>query len=239
MGPVAVVLTLIGLAVLATCGGAARRFWILLSIPLGYWLAFVGVVGYVYDRYLIVLVVVLAMAAGAGWAWVVDRIPGRGVSALARAALLLLVLTPTVVLNLRLAGDSRRDVERWMGNTLTGDPLVLGAGTPLYLPNLYPFRHRIEPRRTAEHLLEWDADVIVLDEDWFTRFRQETVERVRRALETAGYAERFTVREPAAGAWMTFLCSGLSIDPSLSNVSKIDPALAIWVRERAADGGGN
>ena len=211
----------------------------MLSIPLSYWLAFIGVVGYVYDRYLIVIAVMLAMAAGAGWAWIAERMPsGRGF-ALARVALLLLVLTPTLVLNARLAGDSRRDAERWMRETLTGDPLVLGAGSPLYLPNLYPFQHRIEPRRTAEHLLAWDADVIVLDEDWLARFREETVGRVRRTLEAAGYAEQFAVRERAAGRWMAFLCSGLSIDPGSSNLGKIDPALAIWVREHRAPAAGD
>ena len=95
------------------------------------------------------------------------------------------------------------------------------------------------PCRTAEHLLAWDADVIVLDEDWLARFREETVGRVRRRLEAAGYAEQFAVRERAAGRWMAFLCSGLSIDPGSSNLGKIDPALAIWVREHRAPAAGD
>jgi hypothetical protein len=239
LGPVAGVLTLVGLAVVAGSRDTARRLSIVLSIPLGYWLAFIGVVGYVYDRYLVVLVVMLAMAAGAGWAWILERTPSRRIFAPAQVALLLVVLTPTVVLNVRLAGDSRRDAERWMRDNLTADPLVLGTGSPLYLPNLYPFRHRIEPRRTAEHLLAWNADVIVLDEDWFTRFREETVEQVRRRLEAAGYAEQFAVREQPPRRWMAFLCSGLNIDSGFSNLGKIDPALAIWVREHPAAGDGD
>ncbi|HTM34392.1 MAG TPA: PA14 domain-containing protein [Vicinamibacterales bacterium] len=239
IGPVAVVLTLIGLAVLAV-SGTGRRFWIVLSIPVGYCLTFVGVVGYVYDRYLIVVVVMLALAAGAGWAWIVERMPkGRTLSVVAYAAVLLVVLAPTLVLNVRIAGDSRRDAERWMRETLTGDPLVLGTGSSLYLPNLYPFLHEIEPRASTDNLLSWNADVIVVYEDWFGRRSQPRVDRVRQVLDAAGYRERFASRRDPPNAWMALLFSALNIDSSLSSLAKIDPPLAIWVRERRAVAAGD
>jgi len=238
VGPVVVVLTIIGLALfLAT--GAARRFWIVLSIPIGYWLAFIGVVGYVYDRYLIVMVVTLALVAGAGWAWILDRMPQGKVSLIAKAALLLAVLAPTIALNARLADDSRRHAERWMSETLTGDPVVLGTGTPMYLPNLYPFLHQTEPRSSAENLLSWNADVIVVYEDWFNRRSQPPLERVQQALRAAGYQERFTNGRETLRPWAAIVWSGLNIDPGLSNLSKIDPPLEIWVRERHTDGSGD
>ena len=237
VGPVAVVLTIIGLAVLAATG-AARRLWIVLSIPAGYWLAFIGVVGYVYDRYLIVMVVTLALVAGAGWAWLIERIPQGQAFVIAKAALLLVVLAPTAALNTKLADDSRRHAERWMSETLTRDPVVLGTGSPMYLPNLYPFLHQTEPRSTTENLLSWNADVIVVYEDWFERRSQPPLERVQQALQAAGYQERFTNRRETPRPWAAFLWSGLNIDPGLSNLSKIDPPLEIWVRERHTDGSG-
>jgi len=181
----------------------------------------------------------LALAAGAGWAWIVERMPkGRTFFVVAHAAVLLVVLAPTLVLNVRLAGDSRRDAERWMRETLTGDPLVLGTGNSLYLPNLYPFLHEIEPRASTDNLLSWNADVIVVYEDWFSRRSQPRVDRVRQALDAAGYQERFASRREPPSAWMALLCSGLNIDSSLSSLAKIDPPLAIWVRERHTDGSG-
>jgi len=238
VGPVVVVLTIIGLAKLAATG-PVRPFLIALSIPVGYWLAFIGVVGYVYDRYLIAMVVTLAIVAGAGWAWILDRMPQGKVFVIARAVLLLAVLAPTVALNTKLADDSRRHAERWMSETLTGDPVVLGTGSPMYLPNLYPFLHQTEPRSSAENLLSWDADVIVVYENWFDRRSQPPLEQVQQALQAAGYRERFTNRNNTPRPWAAFLWSGLNIDPGLSNLSKIDPPLEIWVRERHTDGSGD
>ena len=238
VGPVVVVLMIIGLAKLAATG-AVRCFWIVLSIPVGYWLAFIGVVGYAYDRYLIAMVVTLAIVAGAGWAWILDRMPQGKAFVIAKAALLLAVLAPTVALNTKMADDSRRHAERWMSETLTGDPVVLGTGSPMYLPNLYPFLHQTEPRSSAENLLSWDADVIVVYEDWFDRRSQPPLERVQQALQAAGYRERFTNRNDRPRPWAAFLWSGLNIDRGLSNLSKIDPPLEIWVRERHTDGSGD
>jgi hypothetical protein len=238
VGPIVVVLTIIGLATLAATG-AARRLWIVLSIPVGYWLAFIGVVGYVYDRYLIAMVVTLAIVAGAGWAWISDRMPQGKTFVIAKAALLLAVLAPTVALNTKLADDSRRHAERWMSETLTGDPVVLGTGSPMYLPNLYPFLHQTEPRSSVENLLSWNADVIVVYEAWFDRRPQPPLERVQQALQAAGYQERFTNRNDTPRPWAAFLWSGLNIDPGLSNLGKIDPPLEIWVRERHTDGTGD
>lgn len=239
MGPVAAVLTILGLAVLFTSGGAARRFLLVLSIPIGYWLAFVGVVGFVYDRFLIVGVVMLTLAAATGWGWILDRLPQTRAGTVVRALLFALVLAPTVALNLQLGGDSRVHAERWMHETLTNDPLVLGTGTRLYLPNLFPFRHRLETRASPDNLLAWDADVIVLQEDWFGRPRQPALEAVREALGRSGYSEQFADRGPDATTWLGVLWSGLRINPEFSNLTKFDPPLAIWVRARrdTASGG--
>jgi hypothetical protein len=238
VGPLLVALTISGLAVLAATG-RARRVWIVLSIPVGYWLTFVGVVGYVYDRYLIAMVVTLAVLAGAGWAWIVERMPQGRTFLVVRAALLVAVLAPTVVLNTKLADDSRRHAERWMRETLTGDPVVLGTGSPMYLPNLYPFLHQTEPRSSAENLLSWNADVIVVYEEWFDRRFQPPLERVQQALRAAGYRERFANGRETPRPWAAFLWSGLNIESGLSNLSKIDPPLEIWVRDRPAAGSGD
>jgi hypothetical protein len=65
------------------------------------------------------------------------------------------------------------------------------------------------------------------------------VDRVRQVLDAAGYRERFASRRDPPNAWMALLFSALNIDSSLSSLAKIDPPLAIWVRERRAVAAGD
>lgn len=233
LGPVASLATLAGLTVSLAHGAAHRLLWLLVALPVAYLFTFVGVVGYIYDRFLLGLVVVLAIVAARGLDWGLQAIP-RGVPrAVATLLAVGVLLAPTAVLGIRQAADSRVRAEAWMQASLTDDPLVLGAGSPLYLPNLFPFQHRIEPRTSTDNLLSWEADAIVLYEDWFGRPGQPTRDTVRRTLGQAGYVERFTAR-PAAppDGWVPSLFSGLCIDPVFSNVGKINPPLSIWQRDQ-------
>jgi hypothetical protein len=137
-------------------------------------------------------------------------------------------------MNARLAGDSRFEVEAWMRQHLTDDPSVLAVGSPLYLPNLYPYQHRVVPTASVREILSWNAEVLVLNEDWLERPGQPSDEILERDLGAAGYGRAYaTGRTPAPGGLGGLVASGLSIDPLYSNIVKTSPPISIWVRRRA------
>jgi hypothetical protein len=205
--------------------------WLFTLLPAGYLLSFVGVVGYIYDRFLLGPAILAALLAAFGLDWALSSIRGRLARGIATAVTVAAVLTPSAVLAWRQLLDSRIVTEEWMQRSLTDDPLVVGAGSLLYLPNLFPFQHRVETRTSAANLLAWNAGVIVLYEDWFGRPGQPSVETVRHTLEAAGYEQRLGVYDrPPAHGWIPSLLSGLRIDPVFSNVGKINPPLSVWQR---------
>jgi hypothetical protein len=232
IGPLVSLAVLAGVMTIAVSRASTRAIGLLAALLGGYLLTFVAVVGYVYDRFLLGVLVILAIVAARGLDWLLDRCDGTRLRRAAAVVMVAVLLAPAVRLNLLLAGDSRRRAEAWLDASIVDDPLVLGAGSPIYLPNLSPFQHRIESRTSTDNLLAWDAGVIVMYDDWFGRPGQPTLETVRRTLEGAGYTRRFTAApaEPPAH-WMLGLFSGLHIDSVFSNIGKIDPPLSIWQRD--------
>jgi hypothetical protein len=104
-----------------------------------------------------------------------------------------------------------------MSTATLDDPLVVGSGLPVYLPNLHPFRHVVDTRPGVEPLVEWDADAIVLNEEWLAR-TGESMATASPRLEAKGYRRVFSAGREARGA-----------EP-FSNVEKIDPPLSVWRR---------
>lgn len=207
---------------------------LLTAMPLGYLATFIGVVGYVYDRFLLAVVPFVIVLAVRGLDGALDLIPRQSWRRAATAVLLAALLYPTVAMNARLAGDSRFGVEAWMQEHLTNDPSVLAVGSPLYLPNLYPYQHRVVPTASVRDILSWDAEVLVLNEDWLERPGQPSDETIERELSDAGYGRVYaTGRTPAPGGLGGVVASGLTIDPLFSNISKTSPPISIWVRRIA------
>jgi hypothetical protein len=151
-----------------------------------------------------------------GFDLVMQTIPNARARTAVAAGLLVLAIWPALDLNWRIATDSRREVETWLAARIASDPYVVGAGLRVYLPNLHPFRHVVETRPGVAALLEWNADLIVLNEEWLNR-SGETLAGAARTFETAGYQRVFAAGRAGAG------------EP-FSNVEKISPPLAVWQR---------
>ena len=159
------------------------------------------------------------------------------------AVVLAALLYPAVALNLRLAGDSRFDVEAWMREHFTDDPSILAVGSQLYLPNLYPYQHRIVQRASVAEILTWDADVLVINEDWLERPGQPSDETIERELGEARYRRAYATgavgaAKPArARSWpadcTSIRCSRIS--PRRARPSRSGYAMprARWPRVRA------
>jgi hypothetical protein len=200
-------------------------------MPLGYFVTFLGVVGYVYDRFLLAAVPFVVLLAVRGIEWALEHVRNTSWQGAARALILAACLYPAVATNARLAWDSRFGVESWMRENLTQDPSVLAVGSALYLPNLYPYQHRVVPSASIREILSWDADVLVLNEDWLERPGQPSDETIGRELGGAGYRKAYaTGRTLPPGGLGGLLASGLTIDPLYSNIAKTSPPISIWVR---------
>jgi hypothetical protein len=191
----------------------------------------------VYDRFLLGPVLIGVLFAALGLDLLVRRAHSPTRRAMIAGACILLAGASTLGLNWRIVSDSRRDVERWMKANLRDDPFVLGAGLPVYLPNLHPFRHVVEDGPDSAELLEWEADAIVVNEQWVGRSWRETPAELRRAFEQAGYVEAFAVRDRVPGWIAVVVAFDTLVDPTYSNLAKIDPPLSVWIRRPSDDAG--
>jgi Tol biopolymer transport system component len=217
---------------LCTSQRQLRPVLLLMAMPLSYLATFIGVVGYVYDRFLLAVVPFIVLLASCGLEWSLSRIPRSEWRQAATALVLLALLYPSAALNLRLASDSRFEVEAWMREHFTNDPSILAVGSQLYLPNLYPYQHRIIQRAKVADILTWDAEVLVLNEDWLDRPGQPSDETLARELGEARYRRVLsTTRTGTASPFGRVFTSGLHIDPLFSNISKTSPPISIWVRD--------
>ena len=152
------------------------------------------------------------------------------------AVVLAALLYPAVALNLRLAGDSRFDVEAWMREHFTDDPSILAVGSQLYLPNLYPYQHRIVQRASVAEILTWNANVLVINEDWLERPGQPSDETIERELGEARY--RRVVRRPGGRGREADSGASWPADCTSIRCSRISPRRArrfsISVRDAAS-----
>ncbi|MCC7243342.1 MAG: glycosyltransferase family 39 protein [Acidobacteria bacterium] len=229
VGPLVAVGATLGLGAAISALSTSTALLCLAILPVSYLLTFVGVVGYVYDRFLLGVVLVVVLFAARGFDSLVSVLPSARARQAATAALVVMLLAPAVALNIRLAGDTRVQAETWMQANLPADPLVLGVGTAIYLPNLYPYQHRLVPRASAAELLEWAPDAIVFNQSWFGRPGQPSESAVKTSLTEAGYVEQFVAHQWNGGV-LSFLASGLFIDPVYSNVGKVGASISVWVR---------
>jgi hypothetical protein len=230
LGPIVLGFAVVGLAIAASDVTRYRDLLLLLAPIATYFVSFVAVVGYVYDRFLLGPAVVAALFAALGFDVTLRAIRNSNVRAAVAAAVLALALLPSVVVNWRLVHDSRRAAEEWM-TTLGDDPFVLAIGPRQYLPNLHPFRHQLTIDTSPRALLKWNADVVVVYESWLARHGAEGAAASVQALEQGGYAKVFTRAGPPPQGWLGRLAGiGRSIDPVYSNLEKIGPPLSIWRR---------
>ena len=229
LGPVTLVFASAGLAVALANRTQYRELLMLLALPASYVVTFIGIVGYVYDRFLLGFAVIAALFAALGLESTMAVIRNGRVRAVMTAAVLGLALVPSVALNWRIVADSRLQVERWMAANLTDDPFVLAVGTRSYLPNLFPYRHVLVDHASASDLVTRNADVVIINEQWLTRGSVQDEHDTPQALRSAGYREVFmaggNVRQ---SAWQRAARFATTMDPIFSNLEKIGPPLRVW-----------
>jgi 4-amino-4-deoxy-L-arabinose transferase-like glycosyltransferase len=197
-----------------------------------YLIVFVGVVLYVYDRFLLPVTVVMALLGGAFLSRLIrwSRALGLAVAAVvlgwsaARAA----------SVDLMMASDGRYDVEERLRREAAG-ALVAAAGPLEYLPRLDGLRwRRLGP--SVRRLSEMKPDLVVVNADYARRADPGTGERqLYDALEggSAGYTLDFSHRSrPRFSLLREDEWSAERALPILTNLDKIGPEIRVYRRLR-------
>jgi 4-amino-4-deoxy-L-arabinose transferase-like glycosyltransferase len=197
-----------------------------------YLVLFVGVVLYVYDRFLLPVTVVAALFGGAFLSRLIRRWRAAGLAA--AVALLGWNAARAASVDLLMAADSRYGVEERLRQE-AGGLLIAAAGPLEYLPRLEGLRWRRlgpSPRRLAE----MKPDLVVVNADYARRADPGTGERqLYDALDSgaAGYVLALSHRgRPRFSLLREDEWSPERPLPILTNLDKIGPEIRVYRRVR-------
>ena len=188
--------------VVSAADARLRRAAVWLMIPVvGYYLTFINVILYNYDRFMLPACLVLALFGGLA----LDRITQPGAAKLWRQAtvcaafLYTLLYSGTVdVLMLR---DSRYTVEDWFAGRLAPDDVIGQNVLPDYLPRL----PQLQSVPTIDDVRRVRPRYFVLNIDYLRGVPRDTPEgRLIEGLERheLGYALVFSARTPSPWPWL-------------------------------------
>lgn len=229
LGPAVMVLAVIGLGYAASLPRVFRTLGLFALPALCYLIGFIGVVGYVYDRFLLPLALPVALLAAVAVVRMRDAAAAWVSPAAVTGALAVLILAPDVELTWRQVHDSRLLAETWMRDHITGDPFVLGVGSPLYLPSLFGFRHAYEFSSQSHAILAWKADILVVNDAWIERPGATPADATKRALTEAGYEPVMTtLPRDSTNHLVSLLSVGARTSELYSNLEKVAPRLTVW-----------
>ena len=221
--------------VLAVMRWRENRLLLATLVPVvSYWLCFVAVVLYLYDRFLLPIAVVAALFAGKALAEALAR---RGPTLLPLAAAGAVVVSSALralSVDVLLARDSRYAVEDWL-RTHAAPPAVVAAVGPLeYLPRLDGLQwRRLGP--SIDRLRRVDPDVVVVNADFARRAADGGSDAALYAALASGQAGYQMVRAQPPTSTLPFLDVGTfrSEDPARvhSNLDKVGPEILVYARD--------
>jgi hypothetical protein len=169
------VLAIAGIVAAAITPGLRLLTVWLLAPAVAYYVGFIDVVLYNYDRFVLPICLVLALFGGFAIDLLLTARIGVRVWRLAGvAAVFLYGLLYAGTVDVLMIGDSRYDVERWIAGRVGADEVVAVSGLPDYLPRLDRFRwtdisniDQLNAERPAYVLLNADyARAVPLETGW-------------------------------------------------------------------------
>lgn len=207
--------------------------WLLLSV-FSYYLTFIVVVMYHYDRFFIGICLVFAIAAGA-WLdqWTRPGVPYRLIR-LASVALAIVYGTARVVsLDALMLADSRYYVERWLVPRIGPDTQIAAEGPSIYLPRQSLLLWlRIDADPSA--LRELQPQYLILNSGFRARgLPGSSANEFYRSLAdgSANYRRVFSYRTELSFSPLKWepRFNGLAED-AFSNVTKVNPTIEVYER---------
>jgi hypothetical protein len=215
---------------------ANRRLWWLLLPALSYHFAFMGFVGFTYDRFLMPMLLSLALAGGFAVSRLEQTAPRlRTWSRAGIAALLVYTAVYALAIDAAMLRDSRYAVEAWIRDHVEPGATVGRVGPIEHVPRIDgSFTILVIP--TIDTIRETSLDYIVVNTDWAERFGRGSREwDGYRALREGriGYRKVFEVRNPIRFGWTTlerrFDAFGTV---GYSTLTKLNPPIDVFKRDR-------
>jgi hypothetical protein len=216
--------------------GPSRRYlWVLLPV-VSYYVTFLAVVGYFYDRFFMPVVLVWSLFAGVALEWLLRPAPRVAARQIVAVCAMAMIAWRGLSIDGLMLVDSRYQVERWLREHADPRVPLASVGIPEYLPRFREFEMvYLDP--TIESTRAMIPQLIVVNAEYVQRFRPES-EPARwwswLLSETSPY--RLVFRKKNRPFWSALsyesrLYSGEE-NPS-TNLSKINPDIAVFeLRER-------
>jgi hypothetical protein len=212
-----------------------RRWWLWLLVPVAsYYLTFLAVTLYVYDRFLLGVQLVCALFAGAA---AVDLASQRRWRPVLAAAVLLAYLYSFLnasSVNVMMSRDSRLTAERWIARCIPGKDSVAVIGTELYSPRFVVGEPEWIPGPSVD-LRAGQFDWVVVNTRYAKRLQSPLPDRSPLEFldnEESGYRRVARFRS-ALPVWAVLgRESAVTSDKEfgLSNIDKINPDIAVYSR---------
>lgn len=214
-------------------------------VMLSYYVGFIGVILYNYDRYLLPLCVVQALFGGVALDRVLGWQPqsGRSWRMALGATVFAYTLMYAATVDVLMIRDSRYAVEQWLHGHTDPDDLVATVFPQAVLPRLDGLRS-VEIG-TIDNLRRWAPAYFVLNADYARAVHADTpLGHLVRGLqdETLGYRLGLRYRSAAPWPWLPGAhpdLVGPRLDTNvLSILRDINPTIEVYVREarfRAGD----
>ena len=224
---------------MALAASNARRMAIWLIAPTAsYYLAFINVILYNYDRFVIPMCFVLAVFGG----YALDRLlslpaPARRWTTAAVGAAFAYTLLYAGTVDVLMIGDSRYAAERWMRARVSRNDLVGVSGLREYLPRLDDLH--LEDITTIDELRQEHPEYMVLNADYSSAVPGETAwGQMIAGLEQGrlGYRRVAMFRRPSPWPWLPAghpdLVGARQEKVVFSTLRNINPTIAIFQRVR-------
>ena len=210
---------------------SAQVLWLLLPC-VSYYLTFIAVVRYQYDRFFLGVMLVFALIAAWGLDHWLPRPRPRPWQATLIIVSLVYVVARAVALDLMMLRDPRHDAERWLRAHVGPGQHVAAIGHDALLPrsSIVPWR----PMRPHLALLQQERPQFVIVNIGFSLRAEEgsAARELYAALESgaAGYrrAARFQHAAPPPLSWERRF-RRMADDP-FTNLTKVNPVIDVYVR---------
>jgi 4-amino-4-deoxy-L-arabinose transferase-like glycosyltransferase len=231
------VAVLSGLAIaLATPNTRRTAVWLLVPV-VSYYLTFIDVILYNYDRFMLPVCLVLALFGGLAFARLTTPRDRRVWALAGAAAVFVYTLLYAGAVDYLMIHDSRYEVDRWL-QAHAAPPDVMGTtGQREYIPNLVGLNHADIPdldtlSRVHPAYMLFNVDygrAVPRDSDWGKMMQQ---------LEhgTAGYTLVARFREPLPWAWLPGMHRDLTGPRRerivFTTVRNINPTIEVFAADR-------
>jgi hypothetical protein len=220
------------LMALAAPGQRRVALW-LLAPAVSYYLGFINVVLYNYDRFMLPVCFVLAIFGGLALDRLLSFRWGSAAAAVAFAYTLLYAATVDVL----MLHDSRYEAEQWMAGHIAPTDLVAISGLHEYLPRIDTYH--LEEIATVPELRQEHPEYVVLNADYARAVPLNTEwGQMIAGLQqhTLGYRRVAQFRHPAPWRWLPGghpdLVGSRQDTIVFSTLRNINPTIEIFQRER-------